>query len=175
MGLGERCQFLLADFMDLPVVGAFNAAYAIESFIHAPDGRRFFDQVSQQLLPGSRLVICDDFLAASGESLDSNARRWLERFRRDWQVNTLLTSSAAQELAQRAGFRFVGAIDLSDYLRSFHPLVLRTVSWLTLLPVRSAYWQNLSGGTALQVCVARGWTKYLALIFEKEVECTPLQ
>jgi hypothetical protein len=50
--------------------------------------------------------------------------------------------------------------------------VLRAVTWLTRLPVRSAYWQNLSGGSALQVCVAHGWTRYLALIFEKEAECT---
>ena len=78
-------------------------------------------------------------------------------------------------MAQSAGFRLVEVIDLSAYLRSFHPVMLRTVTWLTRLPLRSAYCQNLSGGAALQVCVARGWTKYLALIFEKEVECTPSQ
>jgi cyclopropane fatty-acyl-phospholipid synthase-like methyltransferase len=175
LGLEERCRFLLADFMALPAVGPFSAAYAIESLVHAPDGSRFFSQVNQQLLPGGRLVICDDFLAAPGESLGGDARPWLSRFERDWQINTLVTSSAAQEMAQRAGFRLVEASDLSAYLRSFHPLVLRTVSWLTRLPVRSAYWQNLSGGTALQVCVSRGWTKYLALVFEKEAECTPSQ
>ena len=117
-------------------------------------------------------MICDDFLAASGELLDNDSRHWLGRFERDWQINTLVTSSAAREMAQSAGFRLVEVIDLSAYLRSFHPVMLRTVTWLTRLPLRSAYWQNLSGGAALQVCVARGWTKYLALIFEKEAECT---
>lgn len=172
LGLEEHCRFLLADFMALPAVGPFCAAYAIESLVHAPDGSRFFSQVNQQLLPGGRLVICDDFLAASEELLDSESRHWLGRFERDWHINTLVTSSAAREMAQSAGFRLVEEINLSAYLRSFHPLVLRAVAWLTRLPLRSAYWQNLSGGAALQVCVARGWTKYLALIFEKEAECT---
>jgi cyclopropane fatty-acyl-phospholipid synthase-like methyltransferase len=175
LGLEGRCRFVLADFMALPAIGPFNAAYAIESFVHALDASRFFSQVNQQLLPGGRLVICDDFLAAPVESLGEDAQAWLRRFQRNWQINTLVTSSAAQQMAQHAGFHLVESTDLSAYLRSFHPFVLRIVSWLTRLPVRSAYWQNLSGGTALQVCVSRGWTKYLALIFEKEVECTPSQ
>jgi tocopherol O-methyltransferase len=174
LGLEQRCRFLLADFMDLPAVGHFNAAYAIESFVHVPHATRFFSQVNQRLRLNGRLVICDDFLAAPIEAMRDDARRWLGRFQHGWHVNTLLTSSAVQELAQRLGFRLVGATDLSPYLRSFHPFVLRAVSWLARLPVRSAYWQNLSGGSALQVCAAHGWTKYLALIFEKESECTPL-
>ena len=175
LGLEERCRFLLADFMALPAVGPFSAAYAIESFVHAPDVPCFFAQIDHQLYPGGRLLICDDFLAAPAESLGDDARRWLRRFERDWHVNTLLTSSAVQEMAQDAGFRLLQAADLSAHLRSFHPVVLGTVAWLTQLPVRPAYWQNLSGGTALQVCVSRGWIKYLALVFEKEAECTPSQ
>jgi cyclopropane fatty-acyl-phospholipid synthase-like methyltransferase len=175
LGLEERCQFLLADFMDLPDAGAFNAANAIESFVHTPDAERFFIQVNQQLLGGGRLVICDDFLAEHETIPDGAAATWLIRFQRDWHINTLVTLSAAQAMAQRAGFRLVEATDLSSYLPSFHPILLSTVAWLTQLPVRSAYWQNLSGGTALQVCVSRGWTRYLALIFEKEAECTQSQ
>lgn len=168
LGVEDRCQFLLADFMALPAVGPLNAAYAIESFVHAPDAQRFFSQVSRQLLPGGRLLICDDFLAGEDGMLPGEAAHWLARFQRDWQINTLLTLAAAQEMAARAGLRLVDAADLSAYLRSFHPLVLRAIAWLTQLPLRSAYWQNLSGGAALQVCVLRGWTNYLAMIFEKE-------
>lgn len=174
LGLEERCQFLLADFMALPQLGPLNAAYAIESFVHAPEALRFFSQASQQLVLGGRLLICDDFLAGSMDTPDAKARGWLARFQRDWQINTLLTLDATQKLARRAGFRLVEAIDLSAYLRPFHPLVLRAVTWVTQLPLRSSYWQNLSGGSALQVCTLRGWTNYLALIFEKEAECTPL-
>lgn len=173
LGLENRCQFLLADFMALPPVGPLNAACAIESFVHAPDASRFFSQLNRQIVAGGRLVICDDFLAEPAGTSDGESAGWLARFRRDWHINTLITLNAAKGIAQRAGFRLVEATDLSAYLRSFHPVVLRTVAWLTQLPLRSAYWQNLSGGAALQVCVSRGWTSYLALIFEKEAECTP--
>lgn len=175
LGVEDRCRFALADFMALPPLGPFNAAYAIESFVHAPDAPRFFNQANQQLVLGGRLVICDDFLAGSNGTLDGEAAPWLARFRSDWQINTLLTLEAVQQMAARLGFRLVEAADLSAYLRSFHPLLLRAVAWLTQLPLRSAYWQNLSGGAALQICTLRGWTRYLALIFEKEAECTPLQ
>jgi SAM-dependent methyltransferase len=175
MGLEARCQFLLADFMSLSPLGPVNAAYAIESFVHAPDGLRFFQQVNPQLFQGGRLVICDDFLAEAGVMHDRRAARWLKRFQRNWHIQTLITLEMIQEMAQRAGFRLVEATDLSPYLRSFHPALLRAVAWLTQAPLPWAYWENLSGGAALQVCVARGWTRYLALIFEKEAECTPLQ
>jgi tocopherol O-methyltransferase len=172
LGLEDRCRFLQADFMSLPVLGPLNAAYAIESFVHASDGSRFFSQASRQLVLGGRLVICDDFLAQPQAMAGGEAVCWLDRFRRDWHIHTLATVQAAREMAQQAGFRLVEAIDLSAFLRSFHPLVLSAVAWVTQLPLRLAYWQNLSGGAALQVCVLRGWTSYQALIFEKEAECT---
>jgi tocopherol O-methyltransferase len=175
LGLADRCQFLLADFMMLPPLGPFNAAYAIESFVHAPDALRFFCQLSGWLVVGGRFVICDDFLAEPGRTPDGDASGWLGRFRRGWHIQTLATLQVVQQMAQRAGFRLVEVTDLSAYLRSFHPVVLRLIAWLTQLPLRSAYWQNLSGGAALQVCVLRGWTRYLALTFEKEAECTPSQ
>jgi cyclopropane fatty-acyl-phospholipid synthase-like methyltransferase len=171
-GVEKRCRFLLADFMALPRVGPLNAAYAIESFVHASDAQRFFGQVNRQLAPGGRLVICDDFLAQPRLQPGKQAARWLRRFERDWHIHNLVTIQAARQMAQEAGFRLVEAVDLSACLRSFHPLVLRLVAWATQLPLRSAYWQNLSGGAALQVCVSRGWTSYLALIFEKEAQCT---
>jgi cyclopropane fatty-acyl-phospholipid synthase-like methyltransferase len=172
VGVEKRCRFLLADFMALPALGPLNAAYAVESFVHASDARRFFGQVNRQLAPGGRLVICDDFLAQPHLKESGEAARWLKRFKRDWHIHNLETVQAAQEMAQEAGFRLVEAIDLSAHLRSFHPLALRLVTWVTQLPLRSTYWQNLSGGAALQVCALRGWTSYLALIFEKEAQCT---
>jgi cyclopropane fatty-acyl-phospholipid synthase-like methyltransferase len=175
LGLADRCQFLLADFMSLPPVGPLNAAYAIESFVHAPDALRFFSQINSQLISGGRLVICDDFLAEPRATPDGEAERWLARFQRDWQINTLLSLNVVREMAQRLGFRLLQATDLSAYLRSLHPLVLRLIARLTQMPLRSAYWRNLSGGAALQMCVSRGWTRYLILIFEKEAECTSSQ
>lgn len=177
LGLEERCQFVLADFMNLPPLGHFNAAYAIESFVHAAVARRFFAQASAWIVGGGRLIICDDFLHPRALELTPRSGPWrcLQRFRKDWRILNLSTPEAAVELARKAGFRLVETINLTPHLRQFHPAVLRATYWITRIPFRSAYWQNLSGGSALQLCIQQGLTQYQALIFEKEAECTPSQ
>jgi len=175
LGLAGRCTFQLADFMGLGTPGAgepgglFSAAYAIETFVHAPDAAGFFRQAASQLIPGGRLVICDDFLSEAGASVLGKAPSagWLLRFQRNWHIHNLLTVAQADGLAQQAGFSRLHFHDLTPSIRSFHPLALYAISILTRLPLRGAYWQNLSGGTALQVCLRRGWTQYHALIWEK--------
>ena len=37
LGLESRVHFILADFLELPKLGLFRAAWAIESFVHADD------------------------------------------------------------------------------------------------------------------------------------------
>ncbi|MBN1145792.1 MAG: methyltransferase domain-containing protein [Anaerolineales bacterium] len=167
LGLGERCHFIQADFMHLPPLGPVQAAYAIESFIHAPDPLRFFEAVAGQLAIGGRLVVCDDFLTSA--PLDARANRWVERFREGWQVNSLLPAQQVKDLAQRAGLRLVEEHDLSAYLRPFPPILLNLMKLVTRLPLRSAYWDNLSGGAALQVCIQNGWSEYRALVWEKAI------
>ena len=165
LGLAGQCRFILADFAaPLPDLQPVQAACAIESFVHAGDGSAFFALAARQIIPGGRLVICDDFL---NPPHSPQARRWIERFIRGWHLNNLLPTQVALELAAQAGFRLLEAHDLTPYLRSFHPLALGLVTLITRLPLRSAYWHNLSGGTALQICVRRGWTKYQALVWEK--------
>lgn len=165
LGLGARCHFILADFMDLPQIGPFNAAFAIESFIHAPDGARFFQMVFNHLIDAGRLILCDDFL--SDDPLSPRAMKWVARYRKGWHVPNLLPLSEVKSLAADAGFRLLQATDLTPYLRPFSPPLLGLMKLVTLLPLRSAYWHNLSGGTALQVCSQNGWTGYHALLWEK--------
>lgn len=177
LGLEGRCQFILADFTHLPPLELFNAAYAIESFVHAAEARRFFDQASTCLVRGGRLIICDDFLHPQALELTPRSAPWrcLQRFKKDWHILNLSTPEATVELAREAGFRLVESINLTPHLRQFYPAVLQAIYWITQIPFRSLYWQNLSGGSALQLCVQQGLTQYQALIFEKEAECTPSQ
>ena len=113
---------------------------------------------------GGRLIICDDFLHPANPP---QAHKWVQRFIKGWHLNNLQTLEGALQAAAQAGFRLVQQNDLSPYLRSFHPLALNLVTLFTQIPLKSAYWHNLAGGSALQVCVQNGWTKYLALVFEK--------
>ena len=164
LGLASRVNFALGSFSAMPELPASHGAYAIESFVHADDAAGFFAMAARQLLPGARLVLCDDFLNPP-HTAEANA--CVARFRRGWHLNTLLSEEDTCALAQSAGFRLVEVQDLSAHLRGFHPLLLWAVSTLTRVPLPWAYWHNLAGGTALQRCVKKGWTRYLALTWER--------
>jgi SAM-dependent methyltransferase len=164
LGLQERVHFALGSFAAMPALPASHGAYAIESFVHADDAAAFFAMAAQQLQPGARLVLCDDFLHPPHAP---EARECVNRFRRGWHLNTLLSEEDTCALAASAGFRLLEVHDLSAYLRGFHPVVLWAVSTLTRVPLPWAYWHNLAGGTALQRCVKKGWTRYLALVWER--------
>jgi SAM-dependent methyltransferase len=164
LGLAERVSFAKGSFSAMPALPASHGAYAIESFVHADDAAGFFSMAAQQLLPGARLVLCDDFV---NPPHTAEAQACVARFRRGWHLNTLLSEEDTCALAQSAGFRLVDVQDLSAHLRGFHPLLLWAVSTITRVPLPWAYWHNLAGGTALQRCVKNGWTRYLALVFEK--------
>ncbi len=164
LGLASRVNFALGSFSAMPELPASHGAYAIESFVHADDAAGFFTMAAKHLLPGARLVLCDDFL---NPRHTAEAKACVARFRRGWHLNTLLSEEDTCALAQSAGFRLVEVQDLSAHLRGFHPLLLWAVSTLTRVPLPWAYWHNLAGGTALQRCVKKGWTRYLALIWER--------
>jgi tocopherol O-methyltransferase len=170
LGLEERCDFVQADFLRLPSLGNFQAAWAIESFIHALDPSLFFKQISALLDPGGLLVICDDFLARPMEEIqeDRYAAAWIQRFQHRWQAPNLVTSFQAVVLAEMYGLSPTSSQDLTPWLRLHPKPVLRLLAQITRLPLRSTYWQNLAGGSALQVCIQNGWTKYQSLVLKKE-------
>lgn len=167
LGLGEQVHFVAVDFDDpdsmasLPVA---KAACAIESFAHVADARRFFTMAAERLEIGGRLIICDDFL---GASLTPQARRWQQRIVDGWHLHSLLPEQHVIDIASAAGFHLLERHDHSSHIRSLHPMLLMLTANLTRLPLAGSYWQNLSGGTALQVCLRKGWTRYLSLTWEK--------
>lgn len=166
LGLSQQCRFLHGDFAAMPALAPVDAAFAIESFVHASDAETFFEMSARHIKPGGRLIVCDDFLASEPD--DPKARFWVNRFRQGWQINNLVTSKQATTAAAQAGFVLIKEEDLSAFTRSFNPLVLTLISQLTRLPVPWPYWQNLAGGTALQICLKQGWTRYQILVWEKQ-------
>lgn len=165
LGLTQQVDFVLADFSALPEMAAAQAACAIESFVHANNSAAFFAMAAQQIQPGGRLIICDDFL---NPPHSAKALEWIGRFIRGWHLNNLQPVDEVLRQAELAGFRLLEAHDLSPFVRSFPTPLLWSLTTLTRLPVPWAYWHNLSGGSALQVCLRRGWTKYWALVWERQ-------
>lgn len=160
----EQVQFIAADFNTLPQLGQIDALCAIESFVHARDPHAFFSQAASMLKEKGRLIVCDDFL---GENVPDKAMRSVTKFKDGWQLNSLLTVKEIERVAEHCGFRLIESHPLSQYLRGFPTLARWAISTICKIPLPWAYWQNLSGGTALQLCVKRGWTQYQALVWEK--------
>jgi cyclopropane fatty-acyl-phospholipid synthase-like methyltransferase len=160
-GLADRCTFLCRDFLQLGDVGTFDTAIAIESFAHAPDPSRFFQEAARVLTPGGRLFLCDDFVTGAASS---ERERCLERLRRGWHFHSLLERDAV--LKHAAAFRLARAEVLTPHLRLLSPLALSALERLggaLSLVSRSALVDNMIGGTALQQSERKGWTEYALL------------
>lgn len=174
-GFSERCTLVCGDFTDSALIESlwqpFDTAYAIESFLHMPAAELFFTQAARCLRPGAKLFVCDDFLASHpGPKEAAGRRRLLRRFKRGWQVQSLLTAADMRSLAEKHGFSLVHAEDLSSYLELNRPrdigirILLGLLGWL---PIDSPFWDNLRGGDALQRLLLSGDIRYLLLRFEK--------
>ena len=171
LGLSDSVRVLEADFSKLPnELHDFDLAFAIESFVHAPEAQTFFRAAFAALAPGGTLIVCDDFLATEPENLDASAAWWLRRYREGWRANLLLGPRELGEVSARVGFLALGEEDLSGFVELGRPrdraiaLLTRGFGWL---PFRSNYGSMLKGGDALQWCLKKGWIHYRICKWQK--------
>ncbi|MFM1896842.1 MAG: hypothetical protein RLZZ385_1916 [Pseudomonadota bacterium] len=164
LGCGEHVKFATGSFESYRTAERFHAACAIESFVHCQHPERFLQTAREHVLPGGRLIVCDDFAHPAPPAA---ASAWLRQFRQGWQINQLLSREHFLALADGQGFRLLEAADLSAHVRSLPWPLLLMLSHLTRLPLPGAYWQNLAGGMALQVCLKRSYTCYHAIVLER--------
>lgn len=164
MDLADRLEIVEGDFCRLPegVAGA-DVACAIEAFVHAPDAAAFLVACSRVLKPGGTLVICDDLRGEAAEDGGAEADRWIERFRRGWHVNSLVSMEELGRLANDAGLEAVASSDLTPYLR-LRRLRDRAID-AVLVPLDLVGWRSpradaWRGGSALQACLAKRWVEY---------------
>lgn len=147
--------------------GRTDVAYAIESFVHAPDPRRFLSECHRLIRPGGLLIVCDDFLRNADDPAAAPA---IEQFRRGWHVNTLIASGELLALAGDAGFTHESTVDLSSYLELNRPrdraieVLVAAIGWL---PGHWSRADHLVGGSALQRCLSRGWIGYDLAVFRR--------
>lgn len=194
-GYGDRCSIMVGDFTEdawLRELEAgevegfrgweshearhgherFNAAFAIESFLHMSDPEAFFRRAAECLRERGQLLICDDFIAEEycAESPSPEIERLIGRFRKGWQVQTLMSVQETVAAARRGGFACLEERDLSPYLELRRPRD-RAIRLLMAigggLPIRVPFWQNLSGGDALQTLLLKGVVQYRCIRFIK--------
>jgi SAM-dependent methyltransferase len=167
LGLHERVRIVEGDYTSLPAgVGPADVAFAIESFVHGPDPAAFFAEAARLLRPGGRLLICDDMRGTT----DPDAARALDRFRRGWHINALVTRSELQALATEAGFAHDHTIDLTPWLEIDRPrdrLIAAFVALVGWLPLHRTRIAHVTGGAALRQCLRRGWVAYELACFRR--------
>ena len=166
-GVADRCQVQVGDYHDLGALaptGAFHAAYAIESFVHAVAPERMLAEAARALRPGGRLYLIDDFLIDPAPHDSGPAsRRWLNRFVQGWHLHALLPAPAVLQLAERCGLVLENQADLTEWHRFKPDSVLALQGALALLPGRSPRVASWFGGAAVQVCLRRGWVQHLLI------------
>lgn len=166
--LSDRVTCIEGDYCALPAsLDTADLAYAIESFVHSPDPEAMLASCARLIRPGGLLAVCDDFRRPAA---DRAAARAIDRFRRGWHVNTLLTRDEFTVAATQAGFELYSTIDLSPYLEIRRPRD-RAIAALGALvdwcPPAVRRFDYLIGGAALQECLARGWIGYDLFVFRR--------
>jgi hypothetical protein len=94
----------------------------------------------------------------------------INRVREGWHLSSLIHVQEAVRHAESAGLLLHRNEDLTHFLRQFHPVLLESLKLIARLLLRFPFFENLSGGTALQHCIRKGWVQYRSLIWIKKKE-----
>ena len=166
--LSDRVTCIEGDYSRIPpAVESADLAYAIESFVHGSAPDVVLHAWARLVRPGGILVICDDFKRPANDAAAVHA---ISRFRRGWQVNTLLSRDELLKSARAAGFDHQSTIDLSDALelrRSRDRLIGMLAALAERVPLGAQSVDYWVGGNALQECLARGWIGYDFIVFRR--------
>lgn len=148
--------------------GSVDLAFAVESLVHVPDIGAVLDAAGAHMRRGSRFVIMDDFLAEKDPG-SRRERRWLGEFKDGWRAAGLRRVSELENAAELRGFRLRRTEDFTPYLELDRPRDIAARLFIDLFrwwPGRGAWFSNLYGGNALQLCLKHGVIRYRYVVLE---------
>lgn len=163
-----NAEWLRGDFCRDPLPRDIDLAYGIESFVHASDGRAFFENVGTSLCPGGRLVLVDDFLERGDPRLGP-----LRDFVWGWHAASLLSAAEVDAAAAASGLRLLSERNLTPLLSLDRP---RDRALALLVPLVRPFLsdgprlRSLVGGNALRTCLKRGLVQYRFRVWAKSAE-----
>ncbi len=147
-GLDDRCRFLNADFMHVPLDdGHFDAAYSFEAMCHSPDTAALFREIFRLLRPGGQIAAVDWCMTDRFDPSDSHHIDVRARIEFGNATPDLLTTSEQVAAAEAAGFEVLAQ---EDQAASSHP---RT-PWYMSLQGRDLSFSSLARIPAGRACTA---------------------
>ncbi len=171
LGLARDCLFVEGDFLAPPLASNLGAVYSIEAFCHATSAELFLAHAARLLMPGGKLILCDDFLSMfTFLEPSARAQKWLEAYQKGWFVPNLRTVLNIKAIASEHNLDLVGEYNLTPLLK------LRALpEWLAnfllalgqRVPAFHPIVPSMLGSMALQQCLKMGWVEYRFLVFEK--------
>ncbi|KAF8701578.1 hypothetical protein HU200_033500 [Digitaria exilis] len=138
-GLSEQCSFVKGDFMNMPFPdNTFDAAYAIEATIHAPDALGAYKEIYRVLKPGKffaldELCLTDKFDPSNSKHMDIKAEIELGSGLPD-----IRTTRQCIQAMKDAGFEVIFAKDLAEDSECpwYHELDPGYISWKSISNTR---------------------------------------
>jgi sterol 24-C-methyltransferase len=113
-GLADRCRFLKADFMKLPLPdGSVDAIYAIEATCHAPDKAALFKELRRVLKPGGEFAGYEWCLTDKYDGARADHRAIKKGIEEGDALPDLVHTSEVDAALRTAGFSLVEARDLA--------------------------------------------------------------
>ena len=164
-----NCEFIEADFHNLPDLPPQDAIFLVEAFIHSHNPEKLLQGIQNCLKPGGKLIICDDFLNQDND-VNTSSKKILKDFIQGWQVGSLWEVNKIKGVAENYDLKMTKNTDLTPYLNLWtlrDKIAHFFLYFYKLLPVKSTYWESILGGDSLQKCLITGLINYRFLVFTK--------
>ncbi|KAL6629499.1 hypothetical protein ACP70R_029264 [Stipagrostis hirtigluma subsp. patula] len=114
-GLSEQCTFIKGDFMNMPIPdNTFDAAYAIEATIHAPDALGVYREIYRVLKPGQYFALDEFCLTDRFDPNNSKHRSIKAEIELGCGLPDIRSTHQCIQSLKDAGFEVVFVKDLSD-------------------------------------------------------------
>ena len=164
----NKIYFIVANYLQIPLLAKYNIAYAIESFVHNTNPDGFFSELSSYLNDNGLLIICDDFLSDSKSILSKNDHFWINKFKNGWHISALMRINEIRSIAEKNKFEIINEKDLTPYLKYGIYIPRFIFKLLGHISIHTPFWNNISGGSARQICIKKSLIKYKMLTFRKK-------
>jgi sterol 24-C-methyltransferase len=113
-GLADRCSFMKADFMKLPVPDkSYDAVYAIEATCHAPDKVKLFTELFRVMKPGAEFAGYEWCLTKKYDAANAEHRAIKKGIEEGDALPDIWYEKDVVDALKQSGFEVVAAADLA--------------------------------------------------------------